>query len=512
MWAGSYVEPWRFANVRDWAGDRQRARMMRNRDHPVHAGWPELAEIVSSVNVLQKFYCDVLRQPIPDSRNEKGALMLRRIGCSLFAALTTILFTTTDLAAEEHWLQNYFDANGGCGQHRLAFNRLGNIAIDVRRNLPRGANPEVFGKPASNWTDEDIKDAMSIYFKCEAQIDAAQKNRCMASGYDEKHCDRGPSTVTMTLAKGVERDLRQIVHGVRERVDVQQRQETAQQTQEASRAMRQQRMAEDEARRRQQELADWIARDRAAAAEAARRAEIEEPRIAEALKEADEARRAREAAEQKLANIRSQLRVQEKARQDELSRTEAAETSRQRETQRETPFAKPLAAVTAPANAGPSQTVNSMPDVEMQFIAAIENARSVYKSGANDMAKGAARPLRAKELCALLRSSTASNWVGKISTLSTNGDGKGVLAIEIGKDIVIKTWNNAVSDAGDRTLIDPASPLFSRASSLSEGKQVVFSGTFRPSSTDCVKEGSLTMSGSLMKPEFIFRFSDVSPK
>jgi hypothetical protein len=440
--------------------------------------------------------------------------MLRTISCCFFAASLTIFLTTSKShAGEERWLQNYFDANGGCGQHRLAFNRLGMVAIDVRRNMPRGANPEVFGRPASDWTDEDIKDAMGIYFKCEAQIDAAHKNRCMANGYDEKRCDRGgPDTVTMTLAKGVERDLRQIVYGVRERVGVQQRQEAAQQIQDAARAMREQKLAEDEARRRQQELAEQIARDRAAAAEAARRAEIEEPKIAEALKEADEARRAREAAEQKLANIRSQLRVQEKARQDEISRAEAAEISRRQEMQREAPFAKPLAAVTAPTNAGPSQAVNSMPDVEVQFIAAIENARSVYKSGANDMAKGAARPLRAKQLCALLHSPTARNWVGKISTLSTNGDGKGVLGIEIGKDIVIKTWNNAVSDAGDSTLIDPASPLFSKASSLAEGKQVVFSGSFRADSTDCVREGSLTLRGSLMEPEFIFRFSDVASK
>jgi hypothetical protein len=440
--------------------------------------------------------------------------MLRTIGCRFFAALLTIFLTTSKShAGEERWLQNYFDANGGCGQHRLAFNRLGNIAIDVRRNFPRGANPEVFGKPVSDWTDEDIKDAMGIYLKCEAQIDAAQKNRCMASGYSEKHCDRGgPDTVTMTLAKGVERDLRQIVYEVRERVGVQQRQQAAQQTQEAARAIRQQKLAEDEARRRQQELSEQIARDRAAAAEAARRAEIEEPKIAEALKEADEARRAREAAEQKLANIRSQLRVQERARQDEISRAETAEVSRRQEMQREAPFAKPLAAVTSPANARPSQTVNSIPDVEVRFIAAIENGRSVYKSGANDMAKGAARPLRAKELCGLLRSPTVSNWVGRVSKLSTNGDGKGVLEVQIDKDIVIKTWNNAVSDVGDNTLIDPASPLFKKASSLTEGKQVVFSGTFRPSSTDCVKEGSLTMNGSLMEPEFIFRFSDVSPK
>ena len=172
--------------------------------------------------------------------------MLRTISCCFFAASLTIVLTTSKShAGEERWLQNYFDANGGCGQHRLAFNRLGMVAIDVRRNMPRGANPEVFGRPASDWTDEDIKDAMGIYFKCEAQIDAAHKNRCMANGYDEKRCDRGgPDTVTMTLAKGVERDLRQIVYGVRERVGVQQRQEAAQQIQDAARAMREQKLAD----------------------------------------------------------------------------------------------------------------------------------------------------------------------------------------------------------------------------------------------------------------------------
>jgi hypothetical protein len=435
--------------------------------------------------------------------------MLRTIGCSLFAALMTILLTTTTgLAAEEHWLQNYFDANGGCGQHRLALNRLVNISIDVRRGTEKGKNPDLFGKPASDWTDQDIADVVDLYLKCEVQIDARSRRCTLGS----PNCATGPDTVTMNLAKQYERNLREIVFVVRERVGVQQRQEAAQQAQDAAIAIRKQKMAEDEARRRQQELAEQTARDRAAAAEAARRAEIEEPKIVEAVKEADEARRAREAAEQKLANIRSQLRVQEKVRQDEMARASAAEISRRQEMQGETPPANELAAVTTPANAGTSLASNGMPEVEKQFIATVEHARLVYKSGANDMAKGAARPLRAKELCALLRSPSVSNWVGRVSKLSTNGDGRGVLEVEIDKDTVIKTWNNAVSDAGDSTLIDPASPLFKKASSLAEGKQVVFSGSFRPSSTDCVREGSMTMRGSLMEPEFIFRFSDVVPQ
>ena len=164
------------------------------------------------------------------------------------------------------------------------------------------------------------------------------------------------------------------------------------------------------------------------------------------------------------------------------------------------------------AKEGGWQALGEMPDIERQFIAAVENARSVYKAGSNDMAKGAARPMRGKDLCALLRSPTVSHWVGRVTKLSTNGDGKGVLAIQIDSEISIKTWNNAVSDVADSTLIDPGSPLFAKASALAEGQLVFFSGSFRTNSTDCVKESSLTMRGSLMEPEFIFRFSDIASK
>jgi hypothetical protein len=76
----------------------------------------------------------------------------------------------------------------------------------------------------------------------------------------------------------------------------------------------------------------------------------------------------------------------------------------------------------------------------------------------------------------------------------------------------VQTWNNALSDIEDDTLIDPKSALFAKASALSVGQEVTFSGAFRPYTTDCIREGSLTLSGSITEPEFIFRFSDVSPR
>lgn len=163
-----------------------------------------------------------------------------------------------------------------------------------------------------------------------------------------------------------------------------------------------------------------------------------------------------------------------------------------------------------PAAVLPPSDPRVAPQAEQALVAAVEAARQQYDAGANDMAKGAARPMRARATCQALGELAARDWVGHIQTLSSNGDGKGVLAISIGSDVILKTWNNDLSDAGDQTMIDPTSSLFAAASSLKEGDLVRFSGSFIPSNTDCVEEGSLTLEGSIDKPEYIFRFSSIS--
>ena len=173
--------------------------------------------------------------------------------------------------------------------------------------------------------------------------------------------------------------------------------------------------------------------------------------------------------------------------------------------QRSTPVA--TATVVAPP---PAPTI-SLPAGERAFLVAVTKGRDAFNAGQNDMAKGSARPLRAHAICDAVSPGRVDDWIGKVASLSTNGDGKGVLAIEIGNKIFVKTWNNAVSDIGNRTLLDPDSPIYKQALSLTRGQRVQFSGDLFADSTDCVREGSLTLQGSLTQPEFIFRFSDLRP-
>ena len=125
------------------------------------------------------------------------------------------------------------------------------------------------------------------------------------------------------------------------------------------------------------------------------------------------------------------------------------------------------------------------------------------------MEKGAARPIRARALCNILPSRRANGWTGTVTKLSTNGEGRGVLYIQIGPHTFAKTWNNALSDIGDRTLIDPQSSLFKAASQLHEGQKVRFNGTYAASDIDCFKESSMTLEGSITEPEFIIKFESV---
>jgi hypothetical protein len=153
--------------------------------------------------------------------------------------------------------------------------------------------------------------------------------------------------------------------------------------------------------------------------------------------------------------------------------------------------------------------ISAVPADELRFIEALIKARNAYEEARTDFAKGAIRPQRAKAICGTLKSTQANNWIGKLVRLTTNGDGKGVVAIEIAPGIVIKTFSTSLSDAASDTLIEPESKLYSALGELSQGDRVKFSGAFFARSTDCILEGSLTMNGSLTSPEFIMRFANV---
>jgi uncharacterized protein YgiM (DUF1202 family) len=156
----------------------------------------------------------------------------------------------------------------------------------------------------------------------------------------------------------------------------------------------------------------------------------------------------------------------------------------------------------------PQFTLDIKPDSQKQFEEIVATYAAEYDKGENELQQSVARNSRKKAFQQLgVRSAT--DWVGTLSDLSTNNDGKAVIAVKLG-DIEIKTWNNAFSDIGYDTLIDLESALFKSLLNAKKGANVRFSGSFfSGDDLDYVKENSLTIRGSMRNPEFIFKFADV---
>jgi len=155
------------------------------------------------------------------------------------------------------------------------------------------------------------------------------------------------------------------------------------------------------------------------------------------------------------------------------------------------------------------------PEDESKFIEIISEAQRQSATSQNDMQKGGIKAKRDKKLCEVMSGSREiKDWTGIIKRIDANGDGKGVLEIEIERDITLETNNNSFSDTFDNTLIEPDNPIFKIASSLQTGTPVKFNGKllsngFFADKNDCLEERSITLDGKVSEPEYIFRFSSI---
>jgi hypothetical protein len=108
-----------------------------------------------------------------------------------------------------------------------------------------------------------------------------------------------------------------------------------------------------------------------------------------------------------------------------------------------------------PSSKLPAISTSMMPGDESKMIDIVQRARGAYSAaGSNELKAGSARPARAKELCALIKYTNVRDWIGALSTLTTNNDGRGVISVKLADDIEVKTWNNAISDSSEQTLLD----------------------------------------------------------
>lgn len=146
---------------------------------------------------------------------------------------------------------------------------------------------------------------------------------------------------------------------------------------------------------------------------------------------------------------------------------------------------------------------------EKRFIDIVEEIQQKHSSSKNELQKSMARDER-KKLLSNINIYEVNNWVGTITKLDTNNDGKGILVVKIAPALSVGTWNNAFSDIQNNTLIEKNTKLYNSLLDMKVGQKIRFSGQFFPSDDDAIKEKSMTIDGSLSEPEFLFKFYSVS--
>ncbi|WP_372595062.1 hypothetical protein, partial [Actinotalea sp.] len=164
-----------------------------------------------------------------------------------------------------------------------------------------------------------------------------------------------------------------------------------------------------------------------------------------------------------------------------------------------------------PVQEVPTGPYGSYSEAQSAFVSRVQQAQDEFDEASNDLQQSQVLLQRNNDLCSTV-GSKFENWTGVITTIGANGDGNAYIEIEIADGVRVKTWNNSFSDFGDDTLIDSSSDLFQTLLSIDEDSPVVFSGEFIGDGDSCVKNSNLTETFSVIDPQFLARFTAVSPR
>lgn len=168
----------------------------------------------------------------------------------------------------------------------------------------------------------------------------------------------------------------------------------------------------------------------------------------------------------------------------------------------------PSPAAPAAAAAPPVSEFGAHPSDQTAFLAAFEAGKTAHSNAGNDLQKAKAITDRDTAMCAAIGGAPVGEWTGKITSIGANNDGYAHIDVRLSKDVEVKTWNNALSDYSDNTLIKPGA-LYDSILQLKEGQTVVFSGEFVPKDASCLQGTNLTDAFYAVDPDLLFRFSAV---
>lgn len=138
------------------------------------------------------------------------------------------------------------------------------------------------------------------------------------------------------------------------------------------------------------------------------------------------------------------------------------------------------------------------------FIQTVNTYAQKHEASSNDLQKANARTERANALKKLFPDREFTNWTGKIITMQTDSNRNAVIRILIeSNDVNTKIVLQSYPIAHDSEIYHLFSPL-------SVNDKVSVSGSFVGSRLDFFMETSFTERGSMTKPEFVIKISDVS--
>lgn len=155
----------------------------------------------------------------------------------------------------------------------------------------------------------------------------------------------------------------------------------------------------------------------------------------------------------------------------------------------------------------------SAPPDQAALVAVLHRWATTYENAENDVARLPMRAARAAEVCAL-GITEARDWTARVTTILTAGQAAGI-ELALTHRVSAATTNNRLSDAlapeGERTLIQPGTPLHQAVATLRRGDAVRFSGRFFPNRQDCLREVRATAAGGMTAPQFDLQLTAIAP-
>jgi len=157
----------------------------------------------------------------------------------------------------------------------------------------------------------------------------------------------------------------------------------------------------------------------------------------------------------------------------------------------------------------------NIPEEQANFESSRKLYYEKYLAGQNEIKKSAVFNNANADAATFRKNNKGliQNFVGKITDIATDQGGDYVSIViqssSQGITVSYKTWNNSFSDIGDNTMPAKGSKIYNQVAEFAEGDYVYFSAKTIKDSQRGMKEGSLTELGSLKRPEFIVKFTDI---